>query len=149
MLGANAPAHLKILNNLPVVTVKNAHWEFGIGSSLKAGMSFLLQENRALYAVVVLVCDQPLLRADHINKLLDEHQRTNQPIVASEYAGTVGVPALFQAICFRELLLLSDNQGAKKIIQQHPEWLSTVKFDGGEIDLDTMNDYNNFIKKKQ
>jgi molybdenum cofactor cytidylyltransferase len=101
-----------------------------------------------LKAVIVLVCDQPLLQADQIDKLLDEHERTNQPIIASEYAGTVGVPALFHATCFPELLHLPDNQGAKKIIQQHPEWLSTVKFEGGEIDLDTMSDYDSFVKKK-
>jgi molybdenum cofactor cytidylyltransferase len=148
VLGANEATHTEILKDRKITIIKNPEWKSGIGSSLKAGLNFLLRDNGALYAIIVLVCDQPLLKSSHINKLLDEHNRTHQPIVASEYANTVGVPAFFHKICFRQLLLLPDDQGAKKIIQQNPGWLHTVKFEGGEIDLDTMDDYANFIAKK-
>ena len=44
--------------------------------------------------------------------------------------------------------MLKDEQGAKKIIEQFPEQLDTVDFPDGSIDLDTGEDYQNYLKRK-
>jgi molybdenum cofactor cytidylyltransferase len=148
VLGANESDHTRVLSNLSVDVVSNGDWQKGMGSSIKTGLRYLM-ETTTLHAVIILVCDQPLLDPAHINKLITEHHTSKKPIVASSYAGTNGVPVLFEKGCFPDLLNLSDDQGAKKIIQQHPEWISTVSFPEGKIDLDTLEDYNSFLKTLQ
>jgi len=43
-------------------------------------------------------------------------------------------------------MALPDDHGAKKVIQQNPSDVVTVPFPGGEIDLDTMQDYDAFMQ---
>jgi len=66
-------------------------------------------------------------------------------IVASFYQGVAGVPVLFDRTLFSELLSMSDEAGAKKILQQHPELIQMVPFSGGEIDIDTEDDLRKFL----
>ena len=40
---------------------------------------------------------------------------------------------------------LQGDLGAKKIIQKYPERLNTIDFPQGEIDLDTIEDYQKLI----
>jgi hypothetical protein len=40
---------------------------------------------------------------------------------------------------------MSDEAGAKKILQQHPELIQMVPFSGGEIDIDTEDDLRKFL----
>lgn len=144
VLGANASQHRKIIDNLPINVTVNNSWEDGMGSSIKAGVSFLLASNKNIQGLVILVCDQPLLKSDHIIKLVDQHQRTGKSIVASHYAKTSGVPAFFGKEFFRELLALEDSEGAKKIILRNKDAMTTVDFPQGEIDLDTPEDLRRF-----
>jgi molybdenum cofactor cytidylyltransferase len=56
-----------------------------------------------------------------------------------------GVPVLFDRTLFSELLSMSDETGAKKILQEHPHLVKTVPFPGGEIDIDTEDDLKKFL----
>ena len=146
VLGANEMAHRKTIEHLPVEIIANPDWETGMGSSLKKGLRQLLQVVPQLKAALVMVCDQPLLTTEHINKLIQTFTNTNSLIVASHYSGSAGVPALFEKSLFEKLLRVEDESGAKKIIQQHKEAIQTIDFLQGAIDLDTPEDYRNFIK---
>jgi len=42
---------------------------------------------------------------------------------------------------FNELLLLSNEEGAKKVICKYPDDLASVPFLKGEIDIDTQEGY--------
>jgi hypothetical protein len=42
---------------------------------------------------------------------------------------------------------MPDDQGAKKLIMKNPDDVGIVPFPGGEIDLDTIDDYNTFLAK--
>lgn len=145
VLGANGNELLPVIKHLPVETVYNASWENGMGGSIKSGLNFLLTKAPSIHGVTVLVCDQPLLSAAHIRNLIQKHQQTNKPIIASSYAGTSGVPAYFERSVFKQLLSLHDKQGAKKIIAQSPSLVELVDFPFGEIDLDSRQDYDTFL----
>ena len=56
-------------------------------------------------------------------------------------AGTLGVPALFSAKFFPEMLNLKTPKGAKQIIKNYAHQVATVDFPKGEIDIDTFGDY--------
>lgn len=146
VLGAREQEHRDAIQQLPVDIVFNKHWERGMGSSLKSGLLHLLSTHPALDTVVVLVCDQPLLRSENISALLKRYQETGKPLIASRYSRMPGVPSLFAKSYFEKLARLPDDQGAKKIILQNQADVSEVEFRGGEVDLDTMEDYDAFVR---
>ncbi|HEX6224647.1 MAG TPA: nucleotidyltransferase family protein [Chryseolinea sp.] len=148
VLGANEKPHREILEKLPVQIVSNFYWKTGMGSSIKTGLNFLIQSGAELDGVILMVCDQPALTSEHLLKLIQQFREKKKAIIASDYAGSSGVPVLFSRSFFSNLLLLSDDQGAKKIVQQFPDQVETVPFPNGNIDLDTEEDYQNFLKRK-
>ena len=144
--GANAEADRKNLEALPVTILENKSWQNGMGNSLKVGLQKLLKEDPSLDAVLISVCDQPLLSFSHVQNLMQAAMTASTPVVASAYENTFGVPALFKKEIFGRLLSIDDREGAKKIIQQLPDQITTVAFPGGAVDIDTMEDYQRFIK---
>jgi len=145
VLGAHAKQHRESIQQMPVSIVVNEQWETGMGSSLKAGLQHAERQHPHITAVLFMVCDQPALTTQHLLALIG---KADNPIVASHYAGSPGVPALFSKSLFSALHALKNDQGAKKIFQQFPEQLALVNFPGGELDLDTMEDYQNYLGKK-
>ena len=92
-------------------------------------------------AVLLLVCDQPAVDERVIERLFATREATKKDIVASSYADTVGVPALFHRSLFERLLSLGDEAGAKSIILQNPERVARFAFPEGAIDIDTWEDW--------
>lgn len=145
VLGANAIEHQHEIEGLPVSVIINEHWKKGLGSSIKTGLRFLLNKASKPDAVVILVCDQVMLTKDHLDAIVGEHKKSSNPIVASQYANTLGVPVLFDNSLFDRILKLKDEQGAKVILNEFSEAVSVVPFPDGEIDLDTPKDYQAFL----
>jgi molybdenum cofactor cytidylyltransferase len=144
VLGANEQQHRNLLQGTPVEIVYNEQWQKGMGNSLKAGLRHLISKDDLLEAVVIAVCDQPLLTSQTITNLFHRYLASHKPIVASRYSGQPGVPVLFDKRYFKPLLEISDGEGAKKIIQSNGSVVDLVDFPGGEIDLDTPDDYDAF-----
>jgi len=149
ILGANEQAHREVIRKLPVTIILNHYWKSGMGSSIKTGMNNLLRAFPETTAVIIMVCDQPEVNEHHLHTLIETYEQTNSPIIASSYADTVGVPALFARPFFSNILMLSDEQGAKKILQQFSTQITKVNFPAGSYDLDTDDDYQNFINSKK
>ena len=143
VLGSHSKEHMDALKGIAVEIVVNSKWESGMGSSLKSGLSFI-QTQKKIDAAIVTVCDQPLLSAEHLNALKDQYISTRKRIIASYYAGTAGVPALFDKTLFAEIHGLSNDEGAKKIIFEHQNETVGVVFPEGSVDLDTPEDYKKF-----
>ena len=141
VLGAFAETIRPTLENLPVLVVENRAWREGMGASLRTGLRALLDAHASLAAVVFLLSDQPFISAEKIRALVAEHERTGRAIVASEYGGSLGVPALFASGLFPELRALAGNEGAKKIISRHRDAVAAVAFHEGIADIDTLADY--------
>ncbi|HQQ97312.1 MAG TPA: nucleotidyltransferase family protein [Cyclobacteriaceae bacterium] len=144
VLGAQAEVHQQAVAGLAAEVIVHRQWKNGMGSSLKAGLTYLLRRQDKPEAVMVLVCDQPRLTAQHLRALITTYRNTKKSIVASHYGGTDGVPALFDQSLFPELLMLPDEQGARKVIAVHEESVVRVSFPEGAIDLDTPEDYRKY-----
>jgi molybdenum cofactor cytidylyltransferase len=145
VLGANEKEHAAILQNSEVQTIVNKDWKNGMGSSLKTGLRYLLALSTGIDAVIALVCDQPAVTSVYLSDIIQRYRTSNKTIVASFYSDAPGVPALFDKTIFAELLAMDDAHGAKKIIQKHMALTELVQFPEGSIDLDTPEDYQNFI----
>ena len=93
-----------------------------------------------------MVCDQPHINAELLDKLVTLQRETGKSIVASEYAGTTGIPAIFNRNLFPQLLALKGDMGAKKLIAGQKDEVPTVPFPLGMIDIDTAADYQQLQK---
>ena len=142
VLGANAEEIQPEVEGLSVQIVKNPHWAEGLGSSIRAGMEALMPAKDPPEAVVLALCDQPLVGSEDIQALVDAYRSTQRPIIASEYAGTLGVPALFAQPVLPELLHLAGDAGAKQVIQRHLATVWKIPCPHAAVDLDTLEDYD-------
>jgi molybdenum cofactor cytidylyltransferase len=124
------------LQGLAVALIRNADWQEGIGSSIRAGVQQAIESE----AIILLACDQPLVRPKTLADLIALHRTAGKAIVASSYAHTLGIPALFDRSCFAALLALHGDYGAKGIIFSGLTEVVTYDFPEGAIDLDTPSD---------
>jgi molybdenum cofactor cytidylyltransferase len=129
------------VRNAEHVVVFNEKWEDGMASSIRKGLSGILQECPGLDSVILAVCDQPFMSAALFRELAGHQQRTDKGIIGCAYKDTLGTPVLFHKKYFPELLALHGQEGAKKMIAQYPEDVASVPFDLGEIDIDIPEDY--------
>ncbi len=141
VLGAYGSRCALEVRGLPVRMVENPRWREGIGASLGAGVAALTAADPEVGAIVIAVCDQPYLSTDTIRSLVDTHRASGSPIVASEYEGIVGVPALFDRTLFDALTSLGGSEGARHVIARHRDSVRCVPFPGGGLDIDTPDDY--------
>jgi molybdenum cofactor cytidylyltransferase len=141
VLGANAENIRSQISEPTIKIVENSDWYLGMSSSIRCGIVSLLNNSQTIDAVVITVCDQPFLSAEIINDLVAAYNSTRKPIIACQYADTLGVPVLFNHIFFSELASLSEDVGAKKIIKTHHQDVFSIPFPLGIIDIDTPQDY--------
>ena len=138
---------LQDLQDSKLTLLHNSHYQSGLASSIHCGIHHLIQYQPAIDAVIISVCDQPDLTPEIFNQLIQSN--SNQPIVASSYAGTIGVPARFDRALFSELLELEGDRGARHLMQQYqqPGKVGVIPFDAGAMDLDTIGDYQIFLDR--
>lgn len=129
------------LRETPAVVIENPAWSRGLGTSIRCGLRHLLASRPELEAVVVLACDQPFVDGNVLKSLFLQWENSGKPIVASSYAGTLGIPALFDRACFESLLALPDDSGAKALIESRSAEVARVEFEKGAIDIDTPADF--------
>jgi molybdenum cofactor cytidylyltransferase len=138
VLGASADRISEELNGLPVTLALNAHWNEGIGSSIRAGLAALAPAPPG--AVVIMLCDQPLVPAQFLDRLVAVHLSTGKGIVAAEYGDGVGVPALFDRAYFPDLAALRGSQGAKPLLFKYASHLARIPLPEAAFDVDREED---------
>lgn len=141
VVGAEQDAVRAALAGLPVATVQNPDFEAGMAHSLARGLARLSECAPDASGVVVLACDQPAVTAGHLGALVDAAGGEGKPIAASGYGGTEGVPAFFGRAVFDELRALTGDAGAKRVIAHDASRVATVPLAGGELDIDTPEDW--------
>ena len=137
VLGSKREQIERELKETNAIVAENQDWRRGIGSSIRVGVESAVNQAPDIEAIVLLTCDQPFVKTDTIECLIAMREKTKKAIVASSYSETLGVPALFDRSCFRELLTLPDDSGAKSIILSNRERVAELLFPEGKIDIDT------------
>jgi molybdenum cofactor cytidylyltransferase len=144
VLGANADGIDIGIKDKNVEFIFNPNWNEGMASSIRIAISEI-EKHEEISNVLIMLCDQPFVKSKLIADMLLKQQETDKAIVACKYNDTIGVPVLFDRSLFDELLLLKGQEGAKKILKDHPQDVVTIPFDKGSIDIDTQEDYNRLI----
>ena len=120
-----------------------------MGTSLRTGLQFLLQQTPDLEVVIISVCDQPYLKPAIFEQLISKYIATSFPIISADYGNKLGVPALLDQQFFSQLLHLEADEGARKIIRTNPSLVETISFPKGAIDIDTPAAYQAYWKLKK
>jgi molybdenum cofactor cytidylyltransferase len=140
VLGSKYEEIMKVIAGYSVETVINKDWKKGMGNSLKYGLNLMT----GMDAIITSVCDQPFISSNVFNSLIKTWSHGENPVVASSYQGTVGVPALFDQALFKEIESISDLSGAKQLLVDRS--IASVAFPEGSIDIDTREDWDDFIR---
>jgi molybdenum cofactor cytidylyltransferase len=147
VLGANAGA-IQQQVSLPVGhIIINENWHEGMGSTISFGVHQFCGLYPQLSAVIIIVCDQPLITSSLLNKLIQTHQEKEKRIIACAYGNTLGTPVLFDRCFFNGLMQLKGHEGAKSIIYQNEAEVAAIDFPEGNIDIDTAADYERLKKE--
>lgn len=117
--------------------VINEKYQAGIGTSLALAVRSI---RHVAAAIVVVLADQPLVTAEHLSTLIDRWSGDEREIVASAYANSSGVPALFASGCFDKLSGLAGDQGARQLLNDPAFNVHHVEFDAAATDIDTPAD---------
>src|SRR5437868_8785673 len=129
------------LTGLTVSIAMNPRWSSGLGSSIVVGIRHAMNLAPDIDAALLLTCDQPFVTAAVLTQMIQLRLTNRKPIIASAYAGTFGIPALFDRSCFPDLLQLKEDSGAKGIILERQHDVASFDFPAAEIDVDTAADY--------
>ncbi|MEO8575118.1 MAG: nucleotidyltransferase family protein [Gemmatimonadales bacterium] len=133
VVGSGADEVSRMLDDMPDVRmVANAQWDTGIASSIKAGITATNQAE----GVLITLADQPLIDSTALGHLIELFDETHR-IIASKYADTIGVPAVFGVEHFEALKSLTGDHGAGLWIRQRIAEVTVVPLDAAAIDIDT------------
>lgn len=135
VLGAVDRPCRKALAGLPVSLVINPDWQEGMAGSIIAGLRPWM--GNRLDGVIITLADQPGVNASHLREL--QAASLSHAIVASRYAGQLGVPAWFSITKFHDLLGLQGGQGAKALIACGTD-VAWLDLPAAALDVDTPAD---------
>jgi molybdenum cofactor cytidylyltransferase len=131
-----APAVAEALRGLEHDLLASEDPGEGIAASIRAAVAWATASQAE--ALLLCVCDQPLLTSGHLDRLLETCQEEDA-LAASYYEGMPAVPAVFPARYFKELAELHGDVGAAKLLRKARE-LSLVAWPEGAHDLDRPDD---------
>lgn len=130
-----------LLQDDPVTVINNEHYQQGQMTSVQAGLKALTQP---CDGVMICLSDQPLLTVTDINKIINGFiNRNHGSIVVPMFKGKRGNPIILD-YQHRATILAGDRDlGCKRLIEHHPELVSTIEMDNDHtvLDMDTPDDY--------
>jgi molybdenum cofactor cytidylyltransferase len=142
VLGSRFQEISKTISNKNVQIIFNESWETGMASSIIEGLKTRLSAEK----VIISLCDQPYLNTSIFESLILEEKLTQSPIIASNYSNQIGVPILFNKLIYNDLLALKGDKGARSILPKYNDSIGQIDFPNGAIDIDTVEDWELFLK---
>ncbi len=143
VLGSSAE---EIRQRVPLENVRviiNEAYRKGMGTSLRMGLSAI---NPEAVAALVVLADQPFVRPDTIDHLIEQSRRQRPEIAIPMYRGFRGNPVLLDRSVFPELMSLTGDIGCRAIFGSHTDNLLKVPVEdiGVLLDVDTRADLDRF-----
>lgn len=139
VLGAETEKSPHEIEGLSVVPCINENWKSGMSSSIKTGLAKLVEIAPEIDAVLISLCDQPLVTAEMLNCFGKKFAASGANVIAAKYNGVAGVPALFSRELFGDLSRLDGDKGARDLIRNRAD-LVTIDLPEAAFDIDTPAD---------
>lgn len=112
----------------------------GQSTSVIAG---LWAVNPASDGAIFLCGDQPLVRPELLDALIEKFNESSAWIVAPSFNGEVRNPILFRRKLFPELLQLTGDRGGRQLLDKHKRKTALVQWpeEASFLDIDVREDY--------
>ena len=114
---ASARRHVKVENER-LIWLVNYGADGGPNSSMIAGL-WAIDPNSD--GVLFLAGDQPFIRSELIDALIDRFENSSAPIVAPSFMGEARNPVLFRRELFPDLLKLTGDRGARALLEKNQD----------------------------
>jgi molybdenum cofactor cytidylyltransferase len=124
-----------------VEVVENADWRSGMGTSIRAGLAQIAQREPVPEVLAILLADQPFVRASHLLEMRRIQVKSAAPIVAAQYGGQNGVPALFTKDLFPSLAAFPADAGARHLLRDGGFPVLGFPLPEAATDVDTPADF--------
>lgn len=132
--------------NHPKLHVRiNRNYRDGISTSLLTGLT---EVERTCDHIMVLLADMPYITSDLINLLLRKYLDSGLPMGAIQMGGRRSHPVVIARSLFPALHEMQGDTGARSLFLEHGDQVCLVTPPEGyrDIDVDTPEDYKNFIE---
>lgn len=140
VLGAEVERSSEQLEGLDVEIIVNDEWKSGMSSSIRCGMKPIGDAD----AVLVTLVDQPFVTGEKLRHLIEAFKSGKPEIVAAEYNGIAGVPAVFAASLFPALTSIEGDKGARGIIRNSSNAI-TIPLPEATTDIDRTSDLDRLM----
>lgn len=140
VLGANTLKIKKEICPKNIHFIDNTHFEEGLSSSIRACLYHFKKNSLHFDGFCILLADQPVISLQYLNNMIQLFLENTTSIVASNYGGFYGVPAIFPKRFFSELLQIKGDKGAKEFINLKKEDVLIPQKSTDFTDIDTKDD---------
>ena len=136
----------ELVERMDLLIVENDEPAAGLSRSLRSGLAALEREDLAPRpgAAVILLGDQPLVRASVIAALVAARRTKGGACIRPRYAAAPeqpGHPVLLDRVLWQQLAGdLEGDVGLGPVLARHPEWVSLVDVTGANPDVDARAD---------
>jgi molybdenum cofactor cytidylyltransferase len=134
VVGHDQQAVLDACGDLADQIIVNSDYRSGLGTSIAAGVRSC---RASADAILIMLADQPLITAEHLETLIEQWSGAENEIVASRFDATYGPPILFPSGAFDALSRLTGDGGAKSLLTNGEFVVRSVGISAAGVDVDT------------
>lgn len=144
VLGSRARDIGEALGKRDVTLVLNPNYARGMSTSLITGLQMVSKQARF---VMVALGDQPFVKPETYDKLIDAALKTDKGVVVPVFKKQRGNPILIHAGYIPEVLRFTGDVGGRELLTQYPQDVLEVKVpdEGLVINVNTPDEYEKHI----
>ncbi|MDU5083286.1 nucleotidyltransferase family protein [uncultured Tissierella sp.] len=125
----------KIGEEYNIKTIYNENAHLGQSEGLKLGVRRAIEAKSYMF----LVGDQPFLTSELIDKLIEEYNISDLPILVPYYNNHRGMPMLISSIFKEELLQITGDKGGRDIVERNISKTKKVYIEEERLGMDIDN----------
>ena len=121
--------------------IQNPEASRGLSSSLRVGIA-AFEESASVGAVMLFLADQPLVRSDAIEALIEAWRRTGRSARPRyrDAPSEPGHPVLLSRDLWLMVDQLSGDEGLNQVLRRRPEAIGLIEVRGANPGIDTLED---------
>jgi molybdenum cofactor cytidylyltransferase len=143
VLGSSAETIRQRIADSPMKNLRilvNPEYGHGMATSLRTGLAVL---DKKIDAALIVLADQPFIRAETFDRIIDQYRKSDAQIVIPMFQGVRGNPVLLDRCVFHEVMALQGDIGCRAIFGNHLDGIVKAEVDdiGILLDIDSKDDY--------
>ena len=151
VLGAYHQEITSKIQSKDIIIVHNESWKQGMGSSIQAGMKAINALEDKPNGLLILLIDQPglLVNNNHLDTMVSHWRNDPNQSIATDYNNQLGAPCIINSKWFDALQTIPSNKGAKSLLNSEIENIVGISSKEAFNDIDTKENYLQFLKQHQ